>query len=418
MEIEVYTRARWFILFVMVMVTAGALGAMISAAPLIPTMFTEMHWDPGATIAATMMAHILFSAVACFGLSFLIDKLGAIRCWIIGISLMIVGMLLVPVIAYSIPGLVCTRAFTGIGNGLILSTIASVCSQWFKYNERTYVAAFQGFAVNLGIGTGMVVSPLMFKLAGNWHTAFVYTSILPIIGLVFALIAYFFVKPPVDHADVITHSGGSHNISRNLKIAFGSSPLYILAGMWLIDAWAQQAFQDIAPAFYASPIPLGLGFDPLTTGALLMWGPYANMIGSLVAPVITEMVFKGSAKPTVFIGLSVSAVAMLGMRTLNADSGAWLVILPIIILFFSAFVNPTVVGYIAKYYPNNITGRLGGYFTGFGSIGATGGVAIGAYLLHSYNSYIPNMDILSTLLALGAVVVLFLKKKPNLNFDK
>jgi len=404
-----YTRARWFVLLAMVIVTGASLSVCIAAAPLIPTMFMEMNWDPGATVAATMMAYIGFSALAAFTLGFLVDKLGTVRCWIISLIGSILGLVLIPVLAHSLPGLVVCRAFSGAGSGLMLSTIASLCSQWFKYNERTYVAAFQGFAVNLGIGVGLVVSPAMFKLVGDWRMALAYDSILPIIGLIVAIIVFFSIKPPVHHAERQAEAG-SVKVSSDLKKAFICPTLYILAAMWLIDAWSQQAYMDIAPAFYAAPYPLGLGFDPQVAGMKLMWASYAMMAGSLAAPVITEIIFKGSAKPTVFIGLGVSAVTVLSVRTLTPDSGMWLIMIPVIILFFSSFVNPTVVGYIAKHYPDTITGRLGGYLTGVGSVGATLGVAVGSMLLHTFNSFIPNMNVLAGLMAMGAVVVLFLKK--------
>ncbi|NTV89849.1 MAG: hypothetical protein HGA22_05740, partial [Clostridiales bacterium] len=48
--------------------------------------------------------------------------------------------------------------------------------------------------------------------------------------------------------------------------------------------------------------------------------------------------------------------------------------------------------------------------TGLGIYGAAIGVALGSYLLSALKSYHPNMNVLSALCILGAIVVLFLKK--------
>jgi len=82
-----------------------------------------------------------------------------------------------------------------------------------------------------------------------------------------------------------------------------------------------------------------------------------------------------------------------------------LALLPICILFFSSFVNPNEVGYIAKYYPDTVTGRLGGFVNAGGPGGAAVGVAIGAVLLCKYQSFLPNMNVKMALFILGAIAV-------------
>ncbi len=404
-----YPKFRWFALIAMVIVTASTSSILISPAPLIPTIFTSMNWNPGATVAATMLTfQICVASFALLG-GFLVDRIGPVRTWIVGLTIIIVGSLLIPVIGGTIPGLVVCRLLQGMGTGPVMATIASFCAQRFAYKERTYVAAFQGFAVSTGIAVGLVFSPTMLKVTGNWQAAMAYDAILPVIGMVFALIVMFGPKSPVVNT-VKSLDTKNSVFSGDLKKALGYTTFWILLLMFFIDSWSQQAYLDIAPAFYGSAVPMGLGLDPLTAGSKLAWASYAMMAGTLVAPVITEKIFKGNAKPTVFIGLIIASVSVLGVRTLSADSGLLLVVIPCIILFFSSFVNPTVMGFVAKNYPDTITGRLGGLITGLGIYGAAIGVAVGSVLLGKFNSYIPNMDVLAVLMCLGAIVVLFLRK--------
>jgi MFS family permease len=404
-----YSKFRWFVLVAMVVVTASTSSILISPAPLIPTIFQSMNWDPGATIAATMLT-FQFSVATCALLSgVLIDKIGFVRTWIIGLIIVITGSLLELVIGNSINGVIVCRILNGVGTGPIMACIASVCAQRFAYKERTYVAAFQGFAVSSGIAIGLVFSPWMLQVTGNWQKALAFDSILPIIGLVFALVVYFGPKQELLEEHVIA-SNNLNNKAADMKKVFLYGTFWILVLMDFIDSWAQQAYQDIAPVYYANPAPIGLGFDPLTAGKMLAFASYAMMAGTLVAPILTEKLFKGNAKPTVCIGLIVSAASVMAVRHLTQDSGALLILIPCSILFFSSFVNPTIFGFVAKNYPSHITGKIGGLITGMGIYGAAIGVALGSYLRSTTNSYLPNMDVLCGLMIFGAIVVLFLRK--------
>lgn len=404
-----YSKFRWFVLVAMVFVTASTSLTLISPAPLIPTIFGSMNWDPGATVAACMLTFQFAVATAALLSGFLIDRIGPIRAWIFGLIILIVGSVLEPVLGNSISGVMICRILNGVGTGPVMASVASISATRFAPKERPYVAALQGFAVSAGIAVGLVFSPWMLTKTGNWKTALAFDAIIPAIGLVLALIVHFGPKHELIN-DALEASTELKNTSRDMRKAFAGITFWILVLMAFIDSWGQQAYQDIAPAFYASKIPLGLGFDPLTAGSLLAFGSYAMMAGTLVAPVITEKLFKGNAKPTVFIGLLVASCSVVGVRVLNQNSGALLVIIPCLILFFSSFVNPTVYSFVSKNYPAHICGKVGGIITGLSIYGAAIGVALGATLLHIFNSYIPNMDVLSGLMLVGAIVVLFLRK--------
>ena len=404
-----YSNFRWFALVAMVIVTASTSATLIAPAPLIPTIFTSMKWDPGVTTAVTMLTFQICVSVFAFLGGFLIDRLGPIKVWVISLIVLLTGLALVPVIGNTVAGLMFCRILNGAGTGPVMASIISFCAQRFSYKERTVVAAFQGFSVSTGIAVGLVFSPFMLKVAnGNWQLAMVYDGLLPVLGLVFALIVLFGPKQAeIQEAQAKVINSASQ--SGDLKKALLGITFWMLLIMMVIDSWCQQAWINIAPAFYGSPLPLGLGIDPLISGQMLSWGSYAMMAGTLLTPFVTEKIFKGNFKALIAIGLLISAVGMFYFRHLTADSGAMLTLLPIIVLFFSSFVNPNVVGYIARNYPDTITGRLGGFVNAGGPGGAAIGVAIGSVLLSQYQSFLPNMNVLTVLFIIGAVAVWFVR---------
>ncbi|QIB68710.1 MFS transporter [Aminipila butyrica] len=403
-----YPRFRWFALFAMVIVTASTSSILIAPAPLIPTIFAAQNWDPGVTTAVTMLTFQICVCIFAFLGGFLIDKLGPVKIWIISLAIIILGCILVPLIGGTIHGLLVCRILHGMGTGPIMAQIIAFSAQRFPYEERTLVAAFQGFSVSTGIAIGLVFSPLMLRAAGgNWQTALMYDALIPIIAMIFAFIVFFGPQPPArEEKPNLNKTGGK---SSDLTKALLGSTFWMLLIMMFLDSWCQQAWLNIASPFYASPVPMGLGLDPLDAGSKLAFGSYAMMAGTLLTPFITTKIFKGNFKALITAGLLISAAGMLYVRHLSADSGTWLVLVPIIVIFFSSFVNPNVVGFIARNYPDTITGRLGGFINAAGPGGAAIGVAIGSWLLSKYESFMPNMTVLTVLFVVAAMAIWFVK---------
>jgi MFS family permease len=150
-------------------------------------------------------------------------------------------------------------------------------------------------------------------------------------------------------------------------------------------------------------------------GSRLVYASYAMAIGTLSAPVITEKIFKGNPKPTIFIGCGIAGLLVLTIRTLQPDNTALLIAVPCAILFFSSFVNPTLYGYIAKHYPSSISGRIGGLVMGLTIFGATVGLGVSSTLLHKTGFYWASMNVLAGVTMLGAIAVLALRLPKGFN---
>jgi len=405
----VYPKFRWFVLLSLVIITAAGAMTMIAPSPFVPTIAKSLGISLGETTAITMLVFMAVTSIVAFLSGFVIDRIGFLLTWMIGLSILVISSLLLIPLSNSVGGLILGRALQGIGNGPMNAVIAAVCAQWFRYNERTYVASAQGIAMWLGISFGLVYTPGMYTFFGeNWHMALAMSAVPPAVGLIFAIIIFFGPKAPVK----LTHETveARENHKRDFKLSLGTSAIWVLFIMALFEAWYQQAFNDMAPGFYAADPPVGLGLGPNGAGLRLSWAGYASILGTLLAPVIVEQMFKGKPKIPLTICCMISGVLVLGMLTLTPASGAILIWLPCGMLLFSSVVNPTIYGYIAKHYPDNVVGRLGGTATSLAAGGSAIGLAAGSGALYLTGYYTVSNIILAIVIVIAGSSAIFLKE--------
>jgi MFS family permease len=407
-----YPKFRWFVLVAYVIITSATSFSMISPSPLIPFIAKGMGVNGGVIGNATMTSFNLFMGLFAFIGGFFLDKIGVFRMWIICLVLVGLGSILVPIIGTTVAGLIFCRVLHAAGTGPIMASIAALSSQQFKFNERTYIAAFQGFSVCFGIGVGQYFVPVLYKMVGeNWMTALAWTSVFPAIAMIFAFIVLLGPTLPVVHA----HAGESGNTqgTGDYKKALIYSTVYVLALMGLIDSWCQQVFNGMMPGFYNAAIADG-GLNLTAAGVLgsskLSLAAFFMAAGTLVAPFVNDKIFKGNPKPTIFIGLAIAAAFILVIQKMTPTTGDLILVgVPCGILFFSSFVNPTIFGYVAKHYPGEIAGRLGGFIMFFFVIGSAVGLFISNTMYSSTGSYMSPFLLLAIVTLCGGIAVMFLK---------
>ncbi|MBI5443327.1 MAG: MFS transporter [Deltaproteobacteria bacterium] len=401
-----YSKFRWFALAVMVVVIASTSYTMLSPVTFIGEIVRTLGVTPGEATAITMFTFNMVMAVFAILGGIFVDRVGVEVSWISGLLVILAGSLLMPFIGSTPAGLIVVRCLHAIGTGPIMASPATFAAQRFKYTERPYAVAFVGFAVCGGISLSLMAVPRVFAATGSWQKAITSTSVVLIVALVSTVVMLLGPKP---HSPADSAPTSQSVLSPEFKRAVFSLTMVILGLMAFIDSWCQQAYNNMAPGFYAQNPPLGLGFGPVGAGAKLVWASYAMMLGTLAAPFLTDKVFNRNPKPTIFVGLLVAALLVTTVRRLTPDDGLLLILVPSGILFFSSFVNPTVFGYISTHYPSTIAGKLGGLVTGVSVYGAAVGLAISSSLLHSTGFYWASMYTLAAVTFAGAVVCLFLR---------
>ncbi len=412
----VYPKYRWFVLVAMILITACGHSVGIGAAPLVGEISKTFSISLGEATASSMLVYMLAAAVSCILSGFVIDKIGFVRVWLISLALLLVSSLLMNLTSYTPTSYTMTRLLQGCANGPITAVIATVCQEWFKYEERTYVAAAQGFAVWLGLSLGLFFTPTMLVVTNNWHTALAWSAAPSAFGLALAVILFFGPKPPVITA--VSYNKQYDAYKNDFKLSMSLLTTFVIFGLALLDTWYQQAFNDMAPGFYAVAAPVGLGLGPMGAGSKLMWAGYASMLGGLIAPLVVEKMFKGKPRIPLFVVCTLSAGLMLFMKFMTPDSGALLIIVPSLMLFFSSFVNPTIFGFIAKHYPHTVAGRIGGITSGVAIVGAVLGLLVGSSILHITGTYYLPMFIMAVVIFVAGISVALLKVPEVFNTAK
>lgn len=409
-----YSEFRWFVLVAYVIITTSTSFSMIAPAPLTVEISGALNVDLGVATQAAMASFNLFMALLAFVGGFFLDKVGVVRMWIISLVILALGSLLMPVLGNSVLGLVFCRFLHAAGTGPIMASVAAIAAQRFKQKERTYVAAAQGFSVCLGIALGFAFVPRILAATGNWTSTIAWTTVLPAVALVLGLVVLFGPKSTIANHAVPEKANGSL-FSGDFKTALLFSTFYVLAFMGFFDSWCQQTYNALMPGLYAADPPVGLGLGPVGSTKLTL-SAFFMMVGTLAPPILTENIFKGNPKPTIFIGLAVSGAAVLTALTLTPDTGDLMLIgMPCVVLFFSSFVNPTIFGYVSKHYPSEVTGRLGGIMIFFFTIGSTVGQYISGVLLSKSGFYSSSMVLMAVICFVGALLVFFLRPPKGFN---
>ncbi|MGC3954539.1 MAG: MFS transporter [Propionicimonas sp.] len=408
-----YKPFRWFILATLIVVVAVQAMALISPAPLIGEMMATMpDLSAGQITWMTMGTWNLFVALAAIGGGVLLDRFGFIPLYIAGISLIMIGWLLMPVWGDSFWGMTALRTIQAIGGGPIMGAGVYVAATCFPSRERSIATGALGFAMSVGIAAGLSLSPANFAATGNWQQALFNLWPFGVVAIVMSLVVAFGPKVAPEQAAPATDQAPVSNAAL-FKKALLTPVTWAAIGCVVLASWFNQAFNDMTPGYLALDAPVGLGLGPAGSN-LLAVAQFGQMIGAVVIGIIVERLFRGNVRPPVMIGFSMLALGSLALLTpaINANQGPLTASL-LVTLFFFAWINPAALGYIAKHYPAEITGKLGGLAQGVGIFGGLAGVAAGSAALHATGFYTVSTWIMFAACIGGLVVSLFLKaRKP------
>ncbi|MBP2645150.1 MAG: hypothetical protein H6Q75_590 [Firmicutes bacterium] len=397
----VYPAFRWFVFITLCIVTASTAVALIAPAPLMGPIAKTLGISLGEATGATMGMFNLFVGISCLVGGWFLDRFGAVRVWITCLLLIIISEVLMPSLGKSFGGINFLRVIAGIGTGPIMASTARVAAQWFPLNERGIVTGVQGMAMGLGIAIGFMLAPAVFQTTGDWATTMVWLSLMPVAAAVMAGIILVGPKPPVvETMQDVSNAGGENEFVQALKMP--ATWAAIACVTWA--GWIFQGINDLVPAYLAIDSPVGLGKGPMTAGQFMTVFSVAFMLGAMLSGLLVEKVFGGRSKPVVFLGFVGTAVFSLGIKLPFVASNDMLLMGCLILAgLFSACLTPPSIAFIARNYPEHITGKLGGIAQGIGIFGGTAGVFAGAYALHSTGFYYASIYIVVVVALVGCV---------------
>lgn len=395
-----YSKFRWFVLIAFIISMIGQGAMLMSPSPLVGEVAKTFNIEPGLATNIGMTPFNL--CVAVFGLlgGFIFDRVGTAKT-LLGCSIVAAaGSLLMPVVGTSIPGFIAIRMITGAACGPIVASGARVASEYFPLKERAMYQGYVGAALSLGIMLSLGIGPQIAAVQG-WHTAVSMWGFVAILAAILAIVMILGPKPPV-------HLAASKGNSEANKGAF--KEVFKIPAFWFCFvstfclSWVMNGFNDLTPGHIAIPAPLGLGLGPITAGQMMVFLQLAFLIGSVVSGIIVQKIFKGIVRkmiPIVYILVAVFAVLSI-IPGIGLNSGMLMICL-IITGFFMGMPDPLNQAFIATSYPENITGRVGGFTMGLSIFGGTLGVMAGATMVSITHAYYASVAVVAVFCIVGAI---------------
>jgi MFS family permease len=407
-----YPHFRWFILLTAI-ITMTIIGmSLIAPAPLIPLIMKTMpQFSLSQIFIITMTIFNLFIMLSALITGFLFNRIGLAKIYIGGLVMIAIGALLVPFIGASLHGMSLIRSLQGFGTGSIMVAVAPLAATYFPYKERSIVTGFLGIAPVLGISLGLIIIPMIYNITKSWQTALTWIAPICILGIILSIIVAFGPKPLKDIKGLENDVPSKNKlIDRSPHYAVFTQPVtWIAICCAFLLSWAYQAFNDVIPNYLSSDTHgLNLGYGK---AAEILYGVTIYFMGGSIlgGMIIDKSFLKGNVKPIIIIGFLFGALSTFLISLPFMISNYIVMVFSILgAAFFFSFVNPQIMGYIAKNYPKHVTGSLSGLVTGFSILGGWLGPVLGAVALNITGSYQISIYIMASICAVGFIISLFL----------
>jgi MFS family permease len=404
-----YPKFRWFVMITMIVGVIAQGVIMIAPAPLIGEVAKHLGCDLGL-VTFTVMG--LWTVTVCLGGmagGAVVDKVGVARVYFVCAILLALSSALIPLAGKNLGAIIVLRLIGGAGTGPILTTISRLSAEWFPREQRPIITGVQGMATALGVFVGFGLAPAVFASTHSWPVTMVFMAVPALIFFLMSLVMVFGPKAP---EVVLEEHEDPHAGDRDFKLALKDPTIYLMVVYVFLFNWLIQGINDLTPGYFAIPHPVGVGFGAMAAGQLMMIFQGVFMVGSLVSGWLNARVYRGNTKVQVMLAFILTGVYFFVKFSGVTGQGANPLLLAVMAVtaFFMGQGIATVMGFIAKNYPEHITGRVGGMSMGLGLIGGVIGIGFGSTALTKTGTYQVSILIVTVVAIVGFIVAMWLRK--------
>jgi len=399
------TGFRWLMLFTMLLVSATAAIFLVAPTSLLPLIFRTMSGlKPQQIIFATMGGFQIFMVIAMIFSGPLLDRFGVLKIYIGGLLLMGCGGLLMPVFGNSLPGMLSLRLLQALGTGPVLVSAIPIAAKYFHAPLRTAVIIVQSLAMMVGIIIGLKIVPIISQGQGSPLTTLAWLALATIPGLIVSLLA---MRHPGRRKNA---PGGERLADMNrFRQALSHPAIWGILVCLALAGWISSSKDSVFLPYFTADAPAGLGYGPSGASGLMAIAGIVGFFGGVIGMLLTELSLKGNIRPVVLAGFIVPAIFFFLAGRSSSETSLWILWCYVLATCFTiGFVTPQVLGYIAKYFPVNITGTMGGLAMGIaGFIGKMGLLA--STTIQQASGYQLLFNMMAGIAVLGILSVLFLR---------
>ena len=405
-----YPSVRWFVLIAGVLSAFFAMMAGMAVAPLMPVIAKDLGVDMGVASFGIMGVMMVGMAVSVLIWGFLVDKIGIFKVMISGLVILLIIHLLYPIIGHDYNTVVVMRVLTAFGAAPGLIVIEPIVARWFPVKERGLALGINCLNM-VGAIVGLTFGPMFATMAGSWQTGLAWLSVIIVVGIIYMLFTWNLAKnhqPPATAAmEADKASDGNF-----FKMIVHNPAFWLGLAVMAFSNWANNAFNDLAPGFFAAAPPLGAGYGPEKAGQLASGNMFGIMLGIFAAGIIIDKVFKGRSGLLVMVGFAANLILYNGVLfdSIHSNPG---ILVPW--LMFAGFVNPfTAVGnqyFAVRTFSPKIIGKVAASWTCISNFVGSFGVMAGSFALHSTGNYHASFALVAVICVLGFIAAMVSRER-------
>jgi MFS family permease len=403
--VDAYPKYRWYALTTLIVATIAQGMSLIAPTPLVGDIAASLSVELGAATAAAMFPFALLTAIGGVVSGMIIDRWGLAKTYVAFCALETVASFLMPIFGETTTGLIVLRGLQGFGCGPIIASGPRLAAEWFPTPQRSMVQGLVGAALSLGIVFGLATGP-MAAANGGWIMALTILGGVMIVAVAMSVVFMFAPTSPGAICDTATGPQAADDFKKALKLL----PFWMTIVSTFGLCWVMQGYNDLTPGHIAVPPPAGLGLGPAVAGQLMSVLVIAFIIGSVASSLVAEKIFRGNYGRAISVAFILTAVfcASVMFPAVTSNRLALAVCLSFA-GFFMGMPNPLNMSFVANYYPEHITGSVGGFTMGIGIFGGTVGIAAGSAALQITRMYDVSIIIVVIVALIGAGAALLMR---------
>jgi MFS family permease len=298
-------------------------------------------------------------------------------------------------------GLLIIRSMHGLGIGTVFAGIPVVVSQWFPAKERGIVIGLTSGAAPLGAAIGTSFVPAIMQATGSWQLGVSWAAAFPFVSCLLAIVAIVGPQPPNKDARPGPPGGGPGGPGgpagswADAKVALLLPVTWAAAACCFFASWELRTFNSVAASYLSVQPPVGVGLGAMKAGVAMSSVQFAGLAGSMLGGFIVEKIFRGRIRPVVILCFVLSAVSYVAIRfSVVYTNHALLTACLWGVAFSLAVIGPQIMGFVAKNYPPQVMGKIGGAFLGnANTIGGLLGAGIASYTISKTGFYTTSFNV-------------------------
>jgi len=405
-DTKTYPRYRWLVLLVGIVgsITFGA--NLIVLAPILGEVANNLNISLGAA-SNFFSAYVLMGTIVMILGGGVCDKWGITSAIVVGLLCASVPAFLMPWLGHSYGVVLLLRLIQGAATGFIVTTTGPILALWFPPHERGIGGGLITGALSIGCDLGVVLSPVICQATGSWQTTVALFSSIGWAGIAMALI--FTRKTP--HAVLVI--GSTVKGEKGSMKDFFLSPVTLVATFIVFFGnFMLQPLLNLVPAYFASDVPVGLGFGAIVSGKLSLAVTVVGIFATFAGGVFHDKVAKGDARLPIVVGFLLTGIFAYALLVPFIYSSMNLLVICLILAGWGGmFIYPSANAYVVNNFPPAIAGRMIGLCFGLGGFGGVAGLYFGGLSVAKLGSFQMAITLISMAAGAGVITGFFAKNR-------